>query len=69
MTDALNFLYYIYDKFINLVFNQLEFFTNVTVGWVAVGCLIFGILIKSLLALPRSSPRIYLNNRKDSKNE
>lgn len=56
MSDALTFLYYIYDKFINLVFNQMEFFTNVTFGWVLVGCLIFGVLIKSLLALPRSAP-------------
>lgn len=56
MTEALNFIYYIYDKFVDLVFNRLEFFNNVTVGWVAVGCFIFGILIKSLLALPRSAP-------------
>lgn len=56
MNDALTFIYYIYDKFIDLVFNRLEFFTNVTVGWVLAGCLIFGILIKSLLALPRSAP-------------
>ena len=56
MNDALKYIYYIYDKFVDLVFNKLEFFTNVTVGWVLVGCLLFGILIKSLLSLPRSAP-------------
>ena len=37
MTEALSIIYQIYDKFVNMVFNQLEVAPNVTIGWIATG--------------------------------
>lgn len=54
MNQALTYLYYIYDKFINLVFNQLEIAQNVSVGWIIVAVIIFAMLIRNILNLPRS---------------
>lgn len=53
MNQALTYLYYIYDKFVNLIFNQLEIATNVSIGWILVAVIIFGMLIRNILNLPR----------------
>lgn len=63
MTEALGYLYYIYDKFIDLVFNRLEITENVSIGWVIISVMLFSMLIRSILNLPRgvrftSSPKI-----------
>lgn len=58
MSEALGYIYEIYDNFINFVFNQMEIEAGVTIGWVAVAVFIFRILIKSLLNLPRSGRSI-----------
>ena len=36
MANALNYLYQIFDGFVNMVFNDFELFSGVTVGWIAV---------------------------------
>lgn len=54
MTDALTIIYYIFDKFIDLIFNGLQISNNVTIGWVLVVITIFAILIKNIINLPRS---------------
>lgn len=53
MTEALGYLYYIYDKFIDLVFNRLEIVANVSIGWVIISVMLFSMLIRSILNLPR----------------
>lgn len=53
MADALNYLYQIFDGFINMVFNDFEIVNGVTVGWVAVSVIVFGILINSILNIPK----------------
>lgn len=53
MADALNYLYQIFDGFINMVFNDFELFSGVTVGWIAVSVIVFGILINSILNIPK----------------
>lgn len=56
MQTALNNFYYLFNSLINLVFNDFEILPNVTLGWVCIGILIFGILITSLLNLPNRVP-------------
>ena len=68
MSNALTIIFQIYDKFVNFVFNQMNIVTNVSVGWVMVGCFIFGVLLKSILALPRSAPTHISNARMDTMN-
>ena len=54
MTQALAYLWYIFDSFISCIFNDLEIATNVTVGWILVAVFIFALLIRNILNLPRS---------------
>lgn len=58
MQDAIDLFYLIFSKLITLVFDQLEIVSNVTVGWVLATIFIFGVLIRSLLNLPRSAGTI-----------
>ena len=65
MTAALNYIYEIFDYFLEFVFNGMEFFNNVTFGWVCIACLIFGLLIRSILQVPN---RIHGNIKVNSLN-
>lgn len=53
MSEALTYLYYIYDKFIVFVFDTMEIFEGVTVGWIVISLILFGLLIRSVLNVPR----------------
>lgn len=54
MSEALNVIYEIYTAFINLIFTSFDIGSGVTVGWVFVAVIVFGMLINSILNLPRS---------------
>lgn len=53
MNEALSYLYYIFDKFVDFVFNGLEIAENVSVGWIAISCILFSLIIRSILNIPR----------------
>ena len=53
MSEALTYLYYIFNKFNTFVFNDAVMFTGVTVGWVVVSIILFSMIIGSLLNIPR----------------
>ena len=53
MSIALTNIYYIITKCIDFVFNSMEISTNVTIGWIAIVVMVFSILIRSILNLPR----------------
>lgn len=55
MTEALNYIWYIFDKLINWFFNDTVLFEGVTIGWVIVVITVFGLLIRSLLNVPRGA--------------
>lgn len=57
MNDAITFIYYVFAKFNNFIFNQAEIVPTVTVGWVAIVVIVFSMLISSILNLPRSIGR------------
>lgn len=52
MTDAISIFYSIFDKIYNLVFNQAVIVEGVSVGWVFIVVLIFGVIIRMLLNIP-----------------
>lgn len=53
MSEAINILKYIFSKFTNFVFNDLEIAANVTIGWIAVVIIVFSLMIRSILNVPR----------------
>lgn len=68
MAQALTYIYQIYAKFLDLVFNQFEMFSGVTIGWVIVATIVFGLLINSILNLPKGVHfygKSNANNRND----
>ena len=53
MNQALTYLYYIFDSFIDLVFNRIEIAQNVSIGWIMISIILFGLIIRSVLNLPK----------------
>lgn len=66
MNDALTYIFYIFNKVIDFLFNK-EFFSGVSIGWVFIVVSVFAIVIKSVLNLP--SGLIFKNLKKDEKHE
>lgn len=54
MTEALGYMYYTFDKFVDLVFNTMVIVPGVTFGWVVISIMLFAMLIKNILNVPRS---------------
>ena len=52
MANALTYIYYIVNKCINFVFNEMLIFTGVSVGWIYISVIVFGILLGSILNIP-----------------
>ena len=65
MSEALEYIYYIFDSMFDWLFNDAELFENVTIGWVIVVCILFGMVIKSILNIPRGSRRTILRFKRD----
>lgn len=66
MVDALNYIYLIFDKFVKCVFVDLELYSGVTLGWIAVSVLLFSLMIRSILNLPKSMNNFSSIRRKDN---
>lgn len=62
MNEALTYIYQIYNKFLDLIFNQFEMFSGVTIGWVIIAIMVFGMMINSILNIPKGIRRT--NNAK-----
>lgn len=60
MTEALEYLYQILFAFFDLVFDQCEMFDGVYLGWVLVAIALTSVMIKSIIALPKTSGRVRL---------
>lgn len=65
MTEALQYIYYIFDKLLDWLFNSAEFFPNVTIGWVIITIILFGMVIKSIINIPRSVRRSNISRNMD----
>lgn len=66
MSDALTYLRYIFVKYVNFIFNDMVISDGVTVGWVAVSVIMFGLMIRSILNVPRSVNFRSIRRRKDN---
>lgn len=53
MSQAINVVFYIFNKFINLLFNEIQIIDGVYLGWVIIVVIIFGIIFNSLLNIPK----------------
>lgn len=52
MSQALTYLYQIYSAFLDIVFNEFEISTNVTIGWIAMSIMVMSMMIASILNRP-----------------
>lgn len=52
--DATNIVIYMWNKYINLMFNDLSFDGGVTVGWIIVGVFLISMLLGTILSRPIS---------------
>lgn len=52
MNQALTYFIYIYRKTLNFVFNEMFIDSSVTVGWIMISIIVFGILMGSILNIP-----------------
>ncbi len=66
MDEALNYIFYIFNKIVDFLFNQ-EFISGVSVGWVFIVLCAFAIISNSLLNVP--SGLIFKNLRKGKDDE
>lgn len=54
MSDAISLFNYIFGKFVTMLFNDFEIETGVSVGWVIIAILIFGMIISNILNIPNN---------------
>lgn len=66
MTDALSIIYYIFNKFIDLIFDKFEIFPNVTIGWIMVAILIIAIMISNILSVAKAAQTHYIERKSDN---
>lgn len=69
MNDAINIVFYIFNKFINLLFNEIQIVQGVYLGWIIIVVVIFGIIFNSLLNIPRFGIMNPGKERKSNKHE
>lgn len=62
MVQAWQYLWYIYQKFMNFIFNDFVLYNNngrvVSFGWFIIAIFVFGILFRNLLMLPKKADTI-----------
>jgi len=70
MENAFTLVFSILGRFLDLFFNQMVIVQGVTVGWILIVCLMFGIVISSLLNVPNGViNRSYVSARNDERRE
>ena len=69
MSDAINIVFYIFNKFINLLFNEIQIIEGVYLGWVIIVVILFGIIFNSLLNIPKFGIMNTGKERKSKKDE
>ena len=57
MIEALGYIYSIFNKFIEWIYNEANLFPGVSLGWIISDGVIFAMLIRSLLNIPQSIPK------------
>lgn len=52
MSTALTYIYYIFNKCLTFVFSDMLIANNVSVGWIYISIIVFGVLVGSILNIP-----------------
>lgn len=52
MAQAINLFWYMFNKFLVLVFDDFEILPNVTIGWIIISAISLGVVIASILNVP-----------------
>lgn len=66
MTDAINIIRYIFNKFISMLFDNFTIITNVSIGWIMVSIVIISIMINNILSVARSSQTHHIERDNDN---
>lgn len=62
MSDAITLFYQVLQILVSWIFNA-EIVSGVSIGWIFVSVAIFGILIRSILNIPKSSNSLNLSHK------
>ena len=65
MSDGINLIYYIFNKFIITLFDTFTIATNVSIGWIIVVIVIMSIMLTNILSVARSSQSHQIEREKD----
>lgn len=52
MSQAINLFWYMFNKFLVLVFDDFEILPNITIGWIVISAISLGVVIASILNVP-----------------
>lgn len=55
MVEGLTYLYQCYSAFLDLLFNQFNLFSNVSIGWVIISLIVMSLIVNSVLNIPKMS--------------
>lgn len=66
MNDGINIVFYIFNKFIDFLFNQAYIAEGVSLGWIIVVVSIFTILFSAILNIPVGVIRAHERTKKES---
>ena len=65
MENAIEVFYYIFTKVYDLLFNSIQIAEGVTFGWVLITVIVFAVLFRAILNIPRISRSDHSGNGKD----
>lgn len=55
MSQAIEFVYYIYQSMLDFLFNDAVIVQGVTLGWIMISVIVFGILVSSFIVVPKGA--------------
>ncbi len=53
MSTAIEVVFYIFQKFVDLLFSKIQIVQNVYLGWVIIACIVIVIMANSILNMPK----------------
>ena len=54
MTQALNLFWYMFNKFLVLVFDDFAILPNITIGWIVISAFVLSLIMGSILNIPNN---------------
>lgn len=54
MQNAINLFWYMFNKFLVLIFDDFEILPNVTIGWIIISAFVLSLIMGSILNIPNN---------------